>query len=499
MIRILSVEQIRNADKYSIQNEPIASIDLMERAAGAFAAWFMTRFSPVHAVHIFCGTGNNGGDGLAVGRMLLEKTYKVHIYVVGDPAKGSADFKMNMERLDQKNIQVLRRHTDLRQLGAGDVIIDALFGSGLGRQVEGWYAEVINHINEQPSTKVAIDIPSGLFADKVSKGSIVRADHTVGFQQPKLAFVLPQNFDFVGEWHVVDIGLSREFIEQQDTYCFVLSESQIREIIRKRGKYDHKGVFGRALVVAGGYGKMGAAVLSARAALRSGTGLLTTYIPACGYDIMQTAVPEAMVVIDPKENTLSKAPEVDGYDAVGIGPGIGKSLEAVNSMRELLPSLGRPVVVDADALNILSDNRELLGLLPENSILTPHPAEFERLVGKWNNDFERLEVQRKFSKDYQVIVVLKGAHTSISTPEGKVYFNSTGNPGMATAGSGDVLTGMVTAMLAQRYGPEEAAIIAVYTHGLAGDIAGKKHGQVAMIASDILESLGDAFKLLHEG
>ena len=494
MIKIFSVDQIRQADQFTIKNEPIPSIDLMERAAQAFASWFMSKFSPVHPVHILCGTGNNGGDGLAVGRMLLEKTYKVHLYVVGQPSKGSEDFKVNLERLAPKKITILQENGDLPQFAAHDIVIDAIFGSGLSRPAGGFYQKVIDHVNRQIATKASIDIPSGLFADQPSSGSIVKVSHTVSFQQPKLSFLLPQNARFVGDWHIVDIGLSPEFIDQQPVDHFVVSEPAVSEAIKERRKYDHKGVFGKGIILSGSYGKMGAAVLAARAAIRSGIGLLTLYIPACGYDVLQTAIPEAMVVVDPLEGTLSSAPDLDEFDAVGIGPGIGRSGAALKCLEAVLKAADRPVVVDADGLNLLSENRELLALLPAKSILTPHPTEFRRLVGKWDNDFDRLDIQKKFSKDFNVILVLKGAHTAISTPDGQVYFNSTGNPGMATAGSGDVLTGILTAMLAQGYTPTQAAVLGVYLHGLAGDIASQQHGQIAMIASDIVDHLPQAFQ-----
>ncbi len=494
MIKVLTVEQIRQADQFTIQNEPILSIDLMERAAQAFVAWFVAKFSPAHTVHIFCGIGNNGGDGLAVGRILMETTYKVHFYVVDEIAKGSEDFKTNVQRLASNAILPLHENAELRAFKDHDIVIDALFGSGLSRPLSGFYQAVIDHINGQRAMKIAIDIPSGLFADQATSGPILKADHTISFQQPKLSFLLPEYSGFVGKWHVVDIGLSSQFIDQQLVEHFVITPSYVSGVLRERKKYDHKGVFGKGVIVSGSYGKMGASVLAARAAMRSGIGLLTMHIPACGYDILQTAVPEAMVTVDPLDDTLSSAPALEQFNVVGIGPGMGQSDAALNCLREVLQGMDRPLVIDADALNLLSENRELLELLPANTILTPHPTEFKRLVGPWHNDFERLDIQKRFSDDFNIIVVLKGAHTSISIPGGKMYFNSSGNPGMATAGSGDVLTGIITAMLAQGYLPKEAAILGVYLHGLAGDIAAEEYGQTALVAPDIIDGLPKAFK-----
>lgn len=494
MIKVLTVEQIRQADQFTIQNEPIQSIDLMERAAHAFVAWFVAKFSPSHTVHIFCGTGNNGGDGLAVGRILMGKTYKVHFYGVGEISKGSEDFKTNLQRLTGNPVTWLDENAQLPIFKDHDIVIDALFGSGLSRPLRGLHQAVIDHINGQQAIKVAIDIPSGLFADHAPSGSILRADHTTSFQHPKLSFLLPEYSGFVGKWHVVDIGLSSQFIDEQPVDHFVITPSHVPGVLKEREKYDHKGIFGKGMIISGSYGKIGASVLGARAAMRSGIGLLTMYIPACGYEILQTAVPEAMVATDPLHDTLSTAPPLDQFDVVGIGPGMGKSAAALNCLKEVLQVVDRPLVVDADALNLLSENRELLELLPADSILTPHPTEFKRLVGPWHNDFERLDIQKRFSDDFNVIVALKGAHTSISVPGGKVYFNSSGNPGMATAGSGDVLTGMITAMLAQGYIPKAAAILGVYLHGLAGDLAAEQYGQTALVATGIIDHLPLAFK-----
>lgn len=495
-MKVLTAEQVRSVDKFTIEHEPIPSIDLMERAAKAFADWIIKHFSPKCSVAIFCGTGNNGGDGLAVARMLSDKKYNVDTYVIKKSNEASMDFKINEKRLkDIKPLNTISEAGDIPDPSQYDIIIDAIFGSGLSRPVEGLYAEVIEAVNNGGKKVIAIDVPSGLFADSHSlPGTIIKASHTVSFQLPKLAFFLAENQEYAGEWHVVDIGLMKEAVEEQKSHHFMITHEMVRQILKPRKKFSHKGTHGRALIMAGSYGKMGAAVLCARAALRTGTGLLTMYIPSCGYDIIQSTVPEAMAIPDEGDHYLTSYTDLDKYDAVGVGPGIGKEQETVYSIMQTIQTSDKPMVIDADGLNILSEHKEMLEILPANTILTPHPKEFERLAGKWTNDFEKLEMQKSFSSRYKVIVVLKGAHTSVSLPSGELYFNSTGNPGMATGGTGDVLTGMITSLLGQGYVQENAAIMGVYLHGLAGDLAAEEIGEIGMVATDITDFIPEAYQ-----
>jgi len=499
-MKILPIDKIRAADAYTIEHEPIPSIDLMERAATQLFKWITKHVDKTHPFSIFAGPGNNGGDGLALGRMLAEADYKVEAYIIRYTDKTSEDFQVNFERAVQlQNISVydIRKIEDFPEIEDESVVIDAIFGSGLTRPINGFIAEIIEKINNSPVVKVAIDTPSGIFSDNSSvhnKGAIVRADYTLSFQFPKLAFMMPENDPFVGEWHVLDIGLHHEYINSVTTNNFFSVKEDVVPIIKKRRKFSHKGTFGHALLIAGSYGKMGAALLAAEACLRSGVGLLHVHIPKVGYQIMQTALPEAMISLDRYDNYFSEVPDLGLYNAVGIGPGLGTEHQSQMALKLLIQEFTAPMVFDADALNILSENPTWLAFLPAGSILTPHPKEFERLVGKWDNDFEKLEKQRDFAKRHNLYVVLKGAHTSISTPDGKCYFNSTGNPGMATAGSGDVLTGIITGLLAQGYTPGQAAVLGVYLHGLAGDIAAKKFGQEAMIAGDMVKLLGKAWR-----
>jgi len=496
MLKILNTTQIKALDEFTIKHEPIASIDLMERACHAFVSWFTRHFDITKRVGIICGTGNNGGDGLGIARLLKEWGYPLNVWIVQGPIPESPDFKINLQRLNGKvEASEIITETDQGLFADQDILIDAIFGSGLSRPPEGIYAQAIRCINRTNAIRIAVDIPSGLMADKSSGGEIVQAHHTVTFQLPKLSFLLPESGSAVGDWNVVNIGLSQEFIHQAENNYFLVEKIDIKKILHGRSKFSHKGNFGHALLIAGSHGKMGAAILGARAAMRSGLGLLTVHVPQCGYEIIQTSVPEAMVSVDESDTIFSMVPKTENFNSIGIGPGIGQDKQTAKALATLLEFVGKPMVLDADAITILGANRELIQRIPKGNILTPHPKEFERLADSWATDFERLDKQVDFSRKTNTIVLLKGAHTSITTPEGKVYFNNTGNPGMATGGSGDVLTGLVTGFLAQGYTSEESALLGAWIHGLAGDCAFNKVGEEALIASDIIDYLPEAFAL----
>lgn len=495
MLKILSAQQIRELDVYTIQHEPIASIDLMERACQAFVQWFVQRYDASHKIGIICGTGNNGGDGLGIARLLRDWSYPVSVWIVRGSVKETDDFKINLKRLPQEIKVKDFGDAAKADLSSCHILIDAIFGSGLSRPAEGSYEQAILAINSSDAVRVAVDIPSGLFPDKHSSGTIINAHYTATFQSAKLSFLLPENHSYVGEWCVVDIGLSKIFLKDVSTPYYYLTRKYVKKILKQRSTFDHKGNNGRALLIAGSYGKMGACILAARAALRAGVGLLTTHVPQTGYSIIQSAVPEAMASVDGHQETFSSPPALDGFDVIGIGPGLGQTEGTLHALRKILEA-GKPMVIDADALNLVGAHRELLHVIPPGSILTPHPKEFERISGSWSDDFERLEKQINFSKETKSVVVLKGAHTSIATPDGQVYFNSTGNPGMATGGSGDVLTGILTGLLAQKYTATDAAILGVYLHGLSGDLAAREMGMSSLIASDLIDFLPLAFRNL---
>ncbi|MCF0039570.1 NAD(P)H-hydrate dehydratase [Dyadobacter fanqingshengii] len=497
-MKILNVKQIRALDAYTIENEPVSSLDLMERASKAFVRWFCNQFVNTRPVAVFCGKGNNGGDGLAIARILSTHSYDVQVFVIEYTENASADFQSNFTRL-RDHLQPVSISADsaFPTLAANVICIDALLGSGLSRPAEGLLANIIHSLNALPNKIVSVDIASGLYADQANqKGDpIIEPNFTVSFQLPKLAFMMPQNAKFVGSWHIVDIGLNEDFINATDTPYHYTDKLTAEKLIKPRDKFSHKGTFGHALLMAGSYGKMGAAVLSGKACLRSGVGLLTMHIPVCGYDIIQISLPEAMAVTDQDEKHLSALTDLGSYSAIGIGPGLGKEPVTVNVVEKLLDFVNAnsgkaKLIIDADALNIISENRDLLNKLPENTVLTPHPKEFQRLAGDSKDEFERLQSGIDFAKKYKVIICLKGANTAVILANGEVHFNSTGNPGMATGGTGDVLTGIVTSLLAQKYEPAEAAILAVYQHGLAGDRAAEVKGQSALIASDLVDSLG---------
>lgn len=493
-MKIPNILAARNADAYTIENEPITSVDLMERAATQIYFWLMKKLkSKEVSIKIFCGMGNNGGDGLVLARLLASNDIFAQVYIVHFSNNFSHDCEVNYERLKEiPEVPMfgIFSKDDFPEIDDNDIVVDALFGSGLSRPLEGLAAEIVNHINDNQAIRIAIDIASGLNGDAIgSEGPIVRADYTVSMQFPKMAFLYPENEPFVGKWDVLDIKIHPDYIENVETANFYTTADVVRPMLHRRGKHSHKGTYGHALLVAGSAGKTGAALLASEACLRSGVGLLTTHLPKSAMLPMQVYLPEAMISVDHSNDCFSQGLDLQQYNAVGVGPGLGKAEETAVALKHLIQEVKVPLVLDADALNIISENKTWLSFLSERTILTPHPKEFERLFGKTGNSAQRLELQREMSVRHNIIIVLKGANTSITFPNGTCFFNSTGNPGMATAGSGDVLTGIILSLLAQRYTPEEAAIIGVFMHGRAGDKAAEQKGMESMIAGDIIKSL----------
>jgi NAD(P)H-hydrate epimerase len=502
-MKLFRSDQIRQIDELTIKEEPVASIDLMERAAIQLLRWYISRFERSRRIFIFTGPGNNGGDGLALARLLESERYDPQVFNIKFTEKTSEDWNKNFLRLKSENkvlVNNLASSDQFPVISSEDIIIDAIFGSGLSRKAEGLVKDVIKLINQVDATVISIDIPSGMFGEDNSMNDydcIVSADYTLSFQFPKISFMFAENAEYLGEWVIFPLGLSSNAIRNTISPYFFLERGDVAPLLKKRNKFDHKGTFGHGILFSGSFGKMGAVVLGAEAALRTGAGLITCHVPACGVSIVQSAFPEAMVEPDRNEKHLSEIGNLSTFSAVGIGPGIGTEPESQRALYKLLEECKKPMVIDADALNILSLNKSWFSLIPENAILTPHPKEFERLAGLTDNSYNRLNTQIEFSKEHKCIVVLKGANTSITTPEGNVYFNSTGNPGMATGGSGDVLTGIILSLLAQGYRPEDAAITGVYLHGLAGDIASEELCQESIIASDIIKSIGKAFNKIR--
>jgi ADP-dependent NAD(P)H-hydrate dehydratase / NAD(P)H-hydrate epimerase len=501
-MKILSVDKIREADQYTIMHEPIASLDLMERAAGNLYQRIKSKLSLDQQLFVFAGPGNNGGDGLVLSRLLARDGFNVKTFLVKIGEHLSPDFSTNLQKLEQLNLEIvlIENMRDMPVISEHDLVIDAIFGSGLNRPAEGIAAKVIEGINNSGAVVIAVDMPSGLFADMPAnyrKQSIIKADYTYSFQFAKLAFLMPENDAFVGRWEIVPIGLHADFIERVETLNHLILPGVLKEFLHNRPKFSHKGTYGHALLIAGAKDKPGASILAAEACLRSGTGLLHVHLPEGTATALNARIPEAMISFDLSDQYFTKVPALNPFTAIGVGPGLGTAEATTKALKLLIQEAQSPLVLDADALNILADNKTWLSFLPASSIITPHPKEFERLAGKATNGFERLQLQRDFSVRYSVYVVLKGAHSSITTPKGYCWFNTTGNPGMATAGSGDVLTGLILGLLAQHYKPVEAALLGVYLHGLAGDLAAENLGMEAMIASDINNYLGHAFKRLR--
>lgn len=504
-MKILSVDKIREADAYTIRHEPIPDIDLMERAATACFYWLIKKIPHGKKVKVFCGTGNNGGDGLAISRLLSAKGYPVKVFLLGGIDQFSPSCRTNYERalsLPGIKIRILSEGEPLPDINPDtDIVLDAIFGSGLTRPVKGFIGEVIRHLNEKEPITFSIDVPSGLFCDVTVKSNkkpvIVTADYTLTFSPPKLAFFFQENDIYIGKWQLLDIGIMQDFIDHTDTKNFYTDHEDCKKILKPRNKYSHKGTFGHALLFCGSRGKMGAAILASRGCIHSGPGLVTAHVPQFGSAIMQTAVPEAMLDIDSAENILTEIPDLSGFNSIAVGPGIGQEDQTQKTLKLLIQNSTIPLVFDADAINILGENKTWISFVPKGSIFTPHPKEFERLVGKSSDDFERNKIQRDFSKKYGVFIVLKGAHTAITSPDGKCYFNSTGNPGMATGGSGDVLTGILAGLKAQGYTSLETCLLGVYLHGVAGDRAAESFGEEAMSACDIIGNLGKAFQSLY--
>jgi NAD(P)H-hydrate epimerase len=501
-MKVFTTAQIAEIDQYTIANEPVEPVDLMERASRQVADWIISRYKVTWRIAVFAGPGNNGGDALAVARMLVSANFNADVFIPGSDRNFSAGFLTNLDRLkDRTKIITLNwnEQDELPELLSYDLLIDGLFGSGLSRPLSGFSARLVKYLNNSGIPIISIDLPSGLMGENNHGNdpeSIVQASFTLTFQSPKLSLFFKENERFTGQWEVLSIGLHPQSIDQTETQWYYSDRGTIASILNPRGKFSHKGTYGHALLIAGSQGKMGAAILAAKGCLRSGVGLLTVHAPRTGIQILQIAAPEAMVSIDESENFISSIPLLSNFKSIGIGPGIGKADETADAFALLLANCQVPLVIDADALNLLSGYPEMIKLIPADSVLTPHPVEFDRLAGHSETDYERVELARNFARNHRIILILKGAYTAIAFPDGSCWFNSTGNPGMATGGSGDVLTGILTGLIAQGYSPREAALLGVYLHGLSGDLALSGSSEESILAGDLTEHLGKAFTLL---
>ncbi|AZA54300.1 NAD(P)H-hydrate dehydratase [Chryseobacterium sp. G0201] len=497
-MKIFTAEQIRACDEFTISDEPVSSIQLMERAAQSCVDWIYENCKNHRNFTIFCGSGNNGGDGFAIAKMLYLKGFDVDVFV--DPkAKYSSDANVNFKELKEVSGILIKSFKDAEQyrFDSRTVIIDAFFGTGLSKELEGDYKQLVNNLNSKNNVRISIDIPSGLFSDVISdeNSTIFKADYTLSFQFWKKSFLHPETGKYTGKVVILDINLSEEYISNTTTPDFVIDDKIVESIFKPRNEFSHKGTYGKVTIVAGSYGKVGAAVLATKSALKTGTGLTFTLAPKCGYEVLQTSCPEAMF-IEGGDNYIDQF-DVDETSTCGIGPGLGTDSETEKSLLKFLKQYSKPLLLDADALNIISKDQKNLQLIPKKSIITPHPKEFERLFGATKNSFERLELARKKSSELQIYIVLKDHHTQIITPEGNVFYNITGNSGLAKGGSGDILTGIITSFLAQGYSEANAAIFGVWFHGKAAEFAAEKYSKESMLPTDIINEFGNVFEELN--
>ncbi|MEJ5147204.1 MULTISPECIES: NAD(P)H-hydrate dehydratase [unclassified Sphingobacterium] len=495
-MKILTAKQMMNADVLTCNEQQITSLDLMERASQTVFAALKIKYPDLPKQHftIICGKGNNGGDGLVLARLLDAHLANVMVYVLKSEIY-APDNSRNQARLSAAQIHFFNE-TDQLQIPDNTIVIDCLFGYGLREELDGKWAYICKQINEADVPVYAIDMPSGLLADRPTSitAPVIHADLVYTFQMPKLALLMPQNQVFYDDFQILDIQLSKNAIEKENSDLIYVEKGLILKYYRKRKKFEHKGNFGHSMIIGGSKGKMGSVQLALKAALRSGCGLATAFVPACGHIIIQTAVPEAMVLLDDHNDVITTMPDLANYQAVGIGVGMGTAAEtSVAWIDYISRGIQTPLIIDADGLNMMSKNPELWSFIPKNTILTPHPKELNRIIGSWMDDWDKLEKVKEFASKYQVNILIKGANSAMVMSDGKIYLNSTGNVGMATGGSGDVLTGIITALLGQGYPANEALIMGVYLHGKAADLAVKTIGTYSLLPSDIIQYLPQAF------
>ncbi len=490
-MKLFSADQIRQWDASTTKNEPISSLQLMERAAKACYGWLEEMGFTEFPIKLFCGKGNNGGDGLVIARLLIENGKNPSIYILEFGHLGTPEFQENLHLLHQltHNIHFIQAASFFPVIDGDDVVIDAIFGTGLNRALPPLTKEIIQHMNASAAKIIAIDVPSGMMIDQSCKQfPVIKANHTLSFESLKRCFFLTENAAFFGEISVIPIGLNPDYSKNIDVVYQMLTIASVQKLIKPRNAFSHKGSHGHALLIAGNKSKIGAAILASKACLRSGVGLLTVSVPESFIAVLHTALAETMV--QSREIDINKLPN---FQSICIGPGMGIEMADASLLHSVLSHYKNPMVIDADALTILSKNTNWLQLIPEGSILTPHPKEFERLFGICDNDYERADKAIALSLEYSFVIVLKGHYTLIAS-KGKGWYNITGNAGMAKGGTGDVLTGMLTALLAQQYVPEDAAKIGVFLHGLAADLALNAQSMESLLASDIIENIGHAFK-----
>jgi NAD(P)H-hydrate epimerase len=509
-MRVLNSSQMREADRRTIEEIGIPSLVLMENAGRqAVAAIEAMHGDLLHGpVAVLCGRGNNGGDGFVVARTLLQRGADVNVFLIGQVSEVRGDARTNLEILGRIGVTVVEIadsqawELHFSEVSDCSLIIDAIFGTGLNAPLSGLMETVVADVNGSGIPVVSIDLPTGLSADShETRGDSIEANTTVTLAAPKLPLVLPPAERRAGDIVIADIGIPADVIESLDgPRVYLLTRGAMRDLVSPRASDSHKGDFGRVLIVAGSRGKTGAAHLAAVGALRSGAGLVTVATPACCQAVVASMGPEYMTeALDEGPDGLN--PEaVDrlldlARDVVAIGPGLGQASGTRAFVQALVDRATMPLVIDADGLNAFADDPDrLMGREGRDVIITPHPGEMARLVGMSSDEVQasRLEIARNFAVAHRVYVVLKGHRTLVATPDEKVFINPTGNPGMATGGTGDVLTGMIAAWLGQLLDAEGACKLAVYLHGVAGDLAEADDGEVALTAGDVVGHLGDA-------
>ncbi len=495
-MKILSARQIKACDIATV-NAGISSLNLMEKAAAKCVEWIESHFKSAQKFLIFCGSGNNGGDGFAIARMLYEKGFDVEVFIDKDHLNFSPDAEANLRKIKHISGIEIKDYDRFSKVNKEKtIIIDAIFGYGLNRKLTGKVKNIVEKLNEISLPKISVDIPTGLYADYLteSASTVFKADFTLTFKFYKRSFLHAETGKFCGEVTVLDIDLDKDFITNTSTDYFTIDEDLIRSIYKPRNEFSHKGTYGKSILVGGSYGKVGAVLMAAKSALKTGSGLTFTMAPKCGYEILQSQVPEAMFV-NSGENYIDTI-EIQEKSVYGIGPGLGKENITKDALFDFLKSYSEPVVLDADALNILAENQKL-DLIPKHSVITPHPLEFERLFGKTQNSFERVELASAKALELNLFIILKDHHTAVITPEQKVFYNITGNSGMAKGGSGDVLTGIIISLISQKYDIEKACIFGVWLHGKAGDFAAAEFSKEAMLPTDLIDKIGNVYQYLN--
>lgn len=508
MQHFFTAAQLKSIDRATCQAQGLTETELVKRAAAAFVTELLVRHPEVGHVVTLSGVGNNGADGLAVALSLLQHGVAVTPYLLhSDKEPSVACAELLTELSHQQGVTLIDNQETVQSviesIPVGTLIVDALFGMGLSRPLDGLAADLVRAVNQRAKADasihvISVDLPSGLLANASSTaGAVIRAHETYTFEQLKLAFMMPENARYTGQVTVVEIGLDQQALREVDTNYHLVEQTDVARLLKVRQKFAHKGHYGRALLAGGSYGKIGAIRLATEACLRTGAGMATAYVPKCGYDPLQTGLPEAMVITDADKKQITSAPPIENYTAIGIGPGMGTDEQSAAALKAFLEKAVTPLVLDADAINLLGLYPFMQQLVPANSVLTPHAREFRRVAGQSSNDFEALERLRSLAKRMKSYVLFKGAHTAIAAPDGQVYFNNTGNPGMATAGSGDVLTGIIVGLLAQGYDSLESCLLGTWLHGLAGDLAAEAMGQETLVAGDLIRYLGRAFAVLR--